>query len=101
MTAKATIDHSFSKKLKVGADINFSQIKDDGVPTGGGDGTAVGTVIGALLARPFILDETTQSYLRRAGVDQSIIDSDLASYKSNPLNMVEAIDMKKQFAGLF
>lgn len=95
LTAKATIDHSFSKKLKVGADINFSQIKDDGVPTGGGDGTAVGTVIGALLARPFILDETTQSYLRRAGVDQSIIDSDLASYKSNPLNMVEAIDMKK------
>lgn len=95
LTAKATVDHRFSKKLKVGADINFSQIKDDGVPTGGGDGTAVGTIVGALLARPFVLDETTQSYLRRAGVDQGVIDSDKAGYKSDPLNMVEAIDMQK------
>lgn len=94
-TAKLAVDHNFSKKLKIGADINFSQITDHGIPSGGGDGTAIGAVIGALLARPFILDETTQSYFRRAGVKQSSLDSDIANYNENPLNMIESIKMDK------
>lgn len=95
MTAKISVDHNFSKKLKVGGDISYSQVKDDGVPTGGGDGTAIGVVIGAILARPFVLDETTQAYFRRAGVDQSIIDSDLANYRENPLNLINSVDLSK------
>lgn len=95
LTGKVTIDHQFSSKLKIGGDVNYSQVKDDGVPTGGGDGTALGVVIGAILARPFELDETTQAYFRRAGVDQSIIDSDLANYREDPLNLVNAVDMSK------
>lgn len=94
-TGKLSVDHNFSKKLKIGGDISFSQINDQGVPTGGGDGTAVGVVIGAILARPFYLDETTQAYFRRAGVDQSIIDSDLSNYKENPLNLVNSVDLSK------
>jgi len=38
-TGKLTVDHNFSEKLKVGADLSFSQIKDEGVVTGGGDGS--------------------------------------------------------------
>lgn len=94
-TGKLSVDHNFSKKLKIGGDISFSQINDQGVPTGGGDGTAIGVVIGAILARPFYLDETTQAYFRRAGVDQSIIDSDLSNYKENPLNLVNSVDLSK------
>lgn len=94
-TAKVSVDHTFSEKLKVGGDLSFSQIKDDGVPTGGSDGTALGVVIGAILARPFLLDETTQAYFRRAGVDQSTIDNDLAVYRDNPLNLVNAVDLFK------
>lgn len=95
LTAKVAVDYNITDKLKVGADINFSQIKDQGIPSGGGDGTALGAVIGAMLARPFVLDETTQSYFRRAGVGQNILDSDLASYKDNPLNLVESVQMDK------
>lgn len=94
-TGKLSVDHNFSERLKIGGDISFSQINDDGVPTGGGDGTAIGVVIGAILARPFYLDETTQAYFRRAGVDQSIINSDLANYKENPLNLVNSVDLSK------
>lgn len=94
-TAKVGIDHSISSKLKTGADIYYNRVSDKGVPTGGGDGSAIGTVIGTILARPFILDETTQAYFRRAGVDQATIDSDLAGYRDDPLNMVRSIDMTK------
>lgn len=94
-TGKISVDHNFSKQVKIGGDISFSQINDDGVPTGGGDGTALGVVIGAILARPFYLDETTQAYFRRAGVDQSIINSDLANYRENPLNLVNSVDLSK------
>lgn len=95
LTAKVAVDYNVTDKLKVGADINFSQIKDEGIPSGGGDGTALGAIIGAMLARPFVLDETTQSYFRRAGVGQNILDSDIASYKDNPLNLIEAVQMDK------
>lgn len=94
-TAKIGVDHSVSSKLKVGADIYYNRVSDKGIPTGGGDGTAIGSIIGTILARPFILDETTQAYFRRAGVDQGTIDSDLASYRDNPLNLVESVDMNK------
>lgn len=95
LTGKVTVDHQFSPKVKIGGDLNYSRVKDDGVPTGGGDGTALGVVIGGILSRPFVLDETTQAYFRRAGVDQSIIDSDLANFRENPLNLVNAVDLSK------
>lgn len=95
LTGKLSIDHKVANRIKIGADISFSQIKDDGVPTGGGDGTALGVVIGAILARPFLYDETTQAYFRRAGVDQGTIDSDVANYRDNPLNLVNSVDLAK------
>lgn len=95
LTGKLSVDHKLSDKIKVGADIAFSQITDDGVPTGGGDGTALGVVIGAILARPYTFDETTQAYFRRAGVSQSSITSDLASYRGSPLDLVNYVDLIK------
>lgn len=95
LNGRLSADHSFTDKIKVGADVAFSQVSDDGVPTGGGDGTALGVVIGAILARPFVFDETTQAYFRRAGVRQGTITSDLAGYRDDPLNLVNAVDLLK------
>lgn len=95
-TGKVNIDHNFTDKLKIGVDLNYSRIVDDGVPTSGGDGTAIGTVMGAMLAKPFDLtDEDTQAYFRRAGVEQYQIDSYNTSQKDNPVTMANDIKMKK------
>ena len=95
-TAKANIDHSFSDKFRLGVDINYSRIIDDGVPTSGGEGTAIGTVMSALVSQPFDLtDPDTQAYFRRAGVKQYQIDSYNTSNKQNPVTMANDIDMLK------
>lgn len=95
-TGKINIDHNFTDKFKVGVDMNYSRIVDDGVPTSGGDGTAIGTVMGALLAPPVDLtDSDTQAYFRRAGVDQYQIDTYNESNKENPVTMANDIKMKK------
>ena len=96
LTAKANIDHKFTDKLKIGADINYSRIIDDGVPTSGGDGTAVGTIMSALLSQPFDLrDEQTQTLFRRAGVEQYMINTFNEGNKQNPVTMANDIKMKK------
>ena len=95
-TAKANIDHSFTDKFRLGVDINYSRIIDDGVPTSGGEGTAIGTVMSALVSQPFDLtDPDTQAYFRRAGVKQYQIDSYNTSNKQNPVTMANDIDMLK------
>lgn len=95
-TAKANIDHSFTDKFRLGVDINYSRITDDGVPTSGGEGTAIGTVMSALVSQPFDLtDPDTQAYFRRAGVEQYQIDSYNTSNKQNPVTMANDINMLK------
>lgn len=95
-TAKANIDHNFTDKFRLGVDINYSRITDDGVPTSGGEGTAIGTVMSALVSQPFDLtDPDTQAYFRRAGVQQYQIDAFNTSNKQNPVTMARDIDMLK------
>jgi TonB-dependent starch-binding outer membrane protein SusC len=96
LTAKANIDHKFTDRFKVGVDINYSRIVDDGVPTSGGDGTAVGTIMSALLTQPFDLTDTeTQTLFRRAGVEQYMINAYNEGNKQNPVTMANDIKMKK------
>ena len=96
LTGKVNIDHNFTDKLKIGVDLNYSRIVDDGVPTSGGDGTAVGTIMSALLSQPFDLtDEQTQVLFRRAGVEQYQINAFNDANKQNPVTMANDIQMKK------
>ncbi len=96
LTTKANIDHKFTDKFKVGVDVNYSRIVDDGVPTSGGDGTAVGTVMSALISQPFDLtDEQTQVLFRRAGVEQYMINAYNEGNKQNPVTMARDIKMNK------
>lgn len=95
-TAKANLDHNFTDKLKIGVDINYSRIIDDGTPASGGNGTAVSTVMGALISQPFDLtDNDTQAYFRRAGIEQYQIDQFNTSNKQNPVTMAKDITMLK------
>lgn len=96
LTGKVNIDHNFTDKLKLGVDLNYSRIVDDGVPTSGGNGSAIGTVMDALISQPFDLtDSDTQTYFRRAGVPETVIESYLSSNKQNPVTMANDIKMKK------
>lgn len=96
LTGKVNIDHNFTDKLKLGVDLNYSRIVDDGVPTSGGNGTAIGTIMDALISQPFDLtDSDTQTYFRRAGVPETVIVSYLSSNKQNPVTMANDIKMKK------
>ena len=95
-TAKANVDHKFTDKFRLGVDINYSRITDDGVPTSGGEGTAIGTVMSALTTQPFDLrDPDTQAYFRRAGLEQYQIDQFNTSNKQNPVTMANDITMLK------
>ena len=95
-TAKANVDHKFTDKFRLGVDINYSRITDDGVPTSGGEGTAIGTVMSALTTQPFDLrDPDTQAYFRRAGLEQYQIDQFNTSNKQNPVTMADDITMLK------
>lgn len=81
LTAKASVDHSFTRWLKVGLDINYSRMMDDGVPTGGyGVGQEMGAITAALTMWPFDLhDDNTLAAFRRCGVSQT----DLENARSN------------------
>ena len=95
-TAKANVDHKFTDKFRLGVDINYSRITDDGVPTSGGEGTAIGTVMSALTTQPFDLrDPDTQAYFRRAGLEQYQIDQFNTSNRQNPVTMANDITMLK------
>lgn len=99
-TAKAGADQRLGKVVKVGVDINYSRIQDDGVPTGG-EGVAqnAGVVLQALTSRPYDLkDPNTQAFFRRAGVLQNILDSSMDNYKGNPVNIARSTDMFKQLS---
>ncbi len=96
LTGKANIDHKFTDRFKIGVDVNYSRIIDDGVPTSGGDGTAVGTIMSALLTQPFDLTDTeTQTLFRRAGVEQYMINAYNDGNRQNPVTMANDIKMKK------
>ncbi len=96
LTGKVNIDHNFTDNLKIGVDLNYSRIVDDGVPTSGGNGTAIGTIMDALISQPFDLTDTdTQTYFRRAGVPETVIESHINSNKQNPVTMANDIKMKK------
>ena len=96
LTGKVNIDHNFTDNLKIGVDLNYSRIVDDGVPTSGGNGTAIGTIMDALISQPFDLTDTdTQTYFRRAGVPETVIESYINSNKQNPVTMANDIKMKK------
>jgi TonB-linked SusC/RagA family outer membrane protein len=92
---RASIDHNFSDKLMVGANLNISKIINNGVPTDGREGTAAGVVISALFENPFRMDNNTQARFRRAGVPQSILDSYVAGHLSNPDNVAENTKLDK------
>ena len=95
-TGKVNVDHNFTDRLKVGVDMNYSRIVDDGVPTSGGNGTAIGTIMDALISQPFDLnDSNTQALFRRAGVPDSEIESYISTNKQNPVTMANEIKMKK------
>lgn len=100
LTGKIGIDHSFGKKVKVGIDMNYSRIQDNGIPTGG-EGVAqnAGVIMQALTARPYDLkDPNTQVFFRRAGILQSIIDSNNDNYKGNPVNIAKKTELSKELS---
>jgi len=92
---RISIDHNFSENLVVGANLNFSKIINNGVPTDGREGTAAGTVISALFGSPFRMDNNTQARFRRAGVPQVLLDSYSSSYKSDPDNIAQNTKLDK------
>jgi TonB-linked SusC/RagA family outer membrane protein len=92
---RISVDHNFSENLVVGANLTFSKIINNGVPTDGREGTAAGVVISALFEAPFRMDTNTQARFRRAGVPQVILDSYSSSNKSNPDNVAENTDLDK------
>lgn len=96
-TVKSTIDHYFTDRVRMGVDINYSRIMDDGVPTGGeGTDTNAGVIISALLARPYDLtDSNTQTLFRQAGVRQTVIDSNLENYHGDPVVQARDTELSK------
>ena len=98
MTAKATVDHYFTDFLRLGVDVSYSRIMDDGVPTGG-EGTAqqAGVITSALTAVPYDMrDLNTQVFFRRAGVSQGTLDSYLGNYHGDPLDIAENTRLSKR-----
>ena len=97
LTAKASVDHYFTDHIRMGLDVNYSRIMDDGVPTGG-EGTAqgAGVITSALVNVPFdIMDSNTQAIFRKAGVSQRILDSYIGNYHGNPVTQAYDTQMNK------
>jgi len=92
---RISVDHNFSKNLVVGANLSFSKIINNGVPTDGREGTAAGVVISSLFENPFRMDNNTQARFRRAGVPQVILDSYASAHLSEPDNVAEKTDLDK------
>ncbi len=98
MTAKATIDHYFTDFLRLGVDVSYSRIMDDGVPTGG-EGTAqqAGVITSALTAVPYdMTDPNTQALFRRTGVTQGTLDSYLGNYHGDPVDIAKNTKLSKR-----
>lgn len=94
-STRVSIDHSFTKNLVVGGNLNLSKIINNGVPTDGREGTAAGVVISSLFVSPFILDENTQARFRRAGVPQVLLDSYASSERGYPTNIAKRTKLDK------
>lgn len=97
ITAKATIDHYFTDHVRMGVDVSYSRIIDNGVPTGG-EGTAqnAGVITSALTARPYDLtDSNTQTLFRRAGVSQDAINSAINDNHENPVTQATDTQLSK------
>lgn len=95
LTARLALDHQFTKNVTVGANITYSNIINNGVPTDGREGTAAGIVIGALAENPFRMDNNTQARFRRAGVSQQDIDNFISAHLSNPDNIANNTKLDK------
>lgn len=100
LTGKIAVDYYFNKNIKLGADINFSNIVDEGVATGGtGTTRTAGIIIESLLAKPYdMFDSDTQAYFRRAGVSESDIQSVLDNAGRNPLTTVTDTQKQKVYS---
>ena len=95
-TGKATIDHYFTNHIRMGVDMSYSRIMDDGVPTGGeGVDQVVGVIVQALIAPPYDFDEETCTYMRRAGVSQDNINAQKANYRNNPVTTANDTQLSK------
>lgn len=99
-TGKIAVDYNFTKRIKVGSDINISSITDRGVATGGsGTGRTAGIITETLLAKPYdIFDPDTQAYFRRAGVKEATIQSYLNDAGRNPLTTVTDTQKEKMYS---
>lgn len=98
ITAKVSVDHYFTDKIRMGLDINYSRINDDGVPTGG-EGTAqqAGVITSALTAVPFDLrDSDTQAIFRAAGVGQNTLNNALSNYRGTPIDEAYNTQLQKR-----
>lgn len=95
LTARLALDHRFTKNVTVGANLTYSSIENNGVPTDGREGTAAGIVIGALVENPFRMDNNTQARFRRAGVPQVHIDNYISAHLSNPDNIANNTRLDK------
>ena len=96
LTARLALNHEFTKNVTVGANITYSSIENNGVPTDGREGTAAGIIIGALAENPFRMDNNTQARFRRAGVPQVHLDNYVSAHLSNPDNIANNTNLDKQ-----
>jgi TonB-linked SusC/RagA family outer membrane protein len=96
-TAKASVDHYFTNRVRMGLDINYSRIMDDGVPTGGeGTEQSAGIITSALVGVPYdIMDPNTQAIFRKAGVSPTILNNHIGNYHGNPVTQAYDTQMMK------
>ncbi len=95
-TNRFSVDHKFNDLLTVGGSIAYSNIVNNGVPTDGREGTAIGIVLNSVSSSPYDLFNTdTQAYFRRAGVPQIQMDNILNSSIGRPDNVAENTQLDK------
>jgi TonB-linked SusC/RagA family outer membrane protein len=95
-TNRFSVDHRFNDKVTVGGSLTYSNIVNNGVPTDGREGTAIGIVLNSVSSSPFDLFNTdTQAYFRRAGVPQLQMDNILQSSIGRPDNVAENTQLDK------
>jgi TonB-dependent starch-binding outer membrane protein SusC len=95
LTTRLALDHQFTDAVSLGANISYSNIVNNGVPTDGREGTAAGVVMSSMINSPFRMDNNTQARFRRAGVPQQELDNFLAGNLSDPDNVANNTDLDK------
>ena len=95
---KLSLDQKLRDNLKVGTSLSYNYISNNGVPTDGREGTAFGAVMGAFIASPLRLDEDTQAYFRRAGVQQVLLDDFVNNYLGDPENLAKNTQLNKNLS---